>query len=599
MANTTYDSSNIKVMDEIEHIRTNPGMYIGSTEDPTHLIEEVLDNALDECQGGHADIIGVIIDTKENSFCVVDNGRGIPIDNDVPITIATKLFSGGKFKGSKTAYDIASGLHGVGLVAVNALCSKFVIEVVRDSKFAHYTFEKSKFIVKDLKAHSGRKPFSTRITFTPDKKVFENLKPNIERIRSRLLVASVNFENATFVLQVDGVKDVIKITKDEFFNNHVLNENDKDRTPIFKFSVTDAPEKFDVWFAYSFTGTIAPRITSSVNLLPVDGGGTHVNIFQDILKNTIMTKGKKHGANFLPQDTFCGLRAYISMALKEPEFSGQTKYKLDNRRSHLDGLANKLKNAIDKWAIDEDKVLAAIVEHFNSYRKKLNSKKLKSTTAGRRGSTKFTKLRDCINPGGELFIVEGDSAGGSFIECRNPSKHAIFPLRGKIPSVANKKDILKNEEVKELIHTFGTGVEGSFNINNLRYNKIICATDADEDGYHIFCLLTIMLATLVPEIIKQGRFYLGMAPLYAIVEKNEFTPLWSEEELDKARKNNNHIQRYKGLGEMSSWQLKKALIDPKTRNLIKVDYSKNLAELLKLFESAEKKRELLQLNMGI
>lgn len=588
----TYDSSSIKVMDELEHIRLNPGMYIGPTEDPTHLVEELLDNSLDECQAGHASIIAVILDTKTNVCQVLDNGRGMPFDNDIPITLATKLFSGGKFKDAKSAYEISSGLHGVGLTAITALSTSLEIDIFRDNKHAHYSFEKSKFKNKEIKDVS-EKPFSTKVSFIPDKKIFEKLTPNIEKIRNRMLVASVNFEKCTFILQVDGVKEIIKISQEEFFNKHVLNDSDKDTTKIFKFRVENKPEHFEVWFAYSFNGTVMPRFVSSVNNLPVMNGGTHVNMFQEILKNALVAKGKKYGAKFLPQDVFCGLRAYINLAIKEPEFSGQTKYKLDNRKTYLESLVNKLKIVLDKWVSEDEENISKIIEYFNLYRKKFDSKKLKTVNAGKRGSTKFTKLRDCVNTGGELFICEGDSAAGGLIECRDPRLHAIFPLKGKIPSVVNKKDILKNEEVKELIQTLGTGIESEFDINKLRYDKIICTTDADEDGYHIFCLLTILLATLVPEIIKQGKFYIGMTPLYAILEKNDFIPLWTEESLAKARSENKNIGRFKGLGEMSAWQLKKALIDTETRKLVRVDFSENLDYILDLFSSSEKKRELL------
>jgi len=212
----------------------------------------------------------------------------------------------------------------------------------------------------------------------------------------------------------------------------------------------------------------------------------------------------------------------------------------------------------------------------------------------KRASTKFTKLRDCTTSQGELFIVEGDSAGGSFIQCRDPRKHAIFPLKGKIPSVANVKDILKNKEINELIQSLGTGVGPHFDVNKLKYEKVICAADADADGYHIASLLTLVLAVLVPDVIKNGHYYIATTPLYAVTKGKSFVPLWTKEELAKARTKNEPISRFKGLGELSPHQLKVSVIDERTRRLAKVEFSKNMNKMLKLFSDVAEKRKLLE-----
>lgn len=308
MDNKSYDSSHIKVLDELTHIRTNPGMYVGDCATPTHLLEEALDNGLDECFGRHASIVAVGIDTKKHIYCVMDNGRGIPYDNDVPITISTKLFSGAKFKGSKSAYGVAVGLHGVGLVAVNALSKEFSIDIYRD-KHASFVFEDCILKEKKVESISGPKPFSTKIQFVPDKKFFQTLKIDIERIRKRLLIASVELPNVHFVLMVDDSKEVIKLDKDKFFKEMCLSDNDTEKSKVYNFLNKEGSEEFNAMFCYSFSGTTAPKMYSSVNLLPVDNGGTHLNIFAEILREYFTTKAKKTNLKFQPSDCLCGLRA--------------------------------------------------------------------------------------------------------------------------------------------------------------------------------------------------------------------------------------------------------------------------------------------------
>ena len=250
---------------------------------------------------------------------------------------------------------------------------------------------------------------------------------------------------------------------------------------------------------------------------------------------------------------------------------------------------------LDQFAQQSEPMLIEYMQRFQDYRVKLDSKKfVKTNGAGKRASTKFTKLRDCTSRQGELYIVEGDSAGGSIIQSRNPALHAILPLKGKsIPNVTTKKTILANKEVGELVKAVGAGVDSHFNINKMRYQKIICATDADHDGNHIACLVTMVIATLMPEVVKTGRYYIAQTPLFAINEKKAFIPLWNEEELEKARKDGRNITRFKGLGELSPKQLKVCLLDVKTRNLVPIKYSTDMPKLEKLFSSAEEKRKLV------
>ena len=589
----TYSAKDVRVLEEVEHIRLNPGMYIGETATPTHLIEEALDNALDEALAGYAKIIAVTINTKENKLAVLDDGRGIPIEDNTPVTISSKLFSGAKFQDKKTAYEISSGLHGVGLVAVNALSIEYKVEVYRNNQHATYLFREARLKASRVEKHEGTQPFSTKIEFTPDKKFFESLEPNLKRIKQRLTAASAEMPvDISFVLYIDGKKEIFKLSLIDYFKQNCLTGHDE--VEIYPIQVQKGPEKFNVLFTYEQNGQVTPKHMSSVNLLPVTDGGVHLNCFLDQLKEYFSIKGKKLGFEFQINDILVGLRAYFSLNLKEPKFSGQTKDRLINLKSDMEVFTKQMRPQIEKVFEQGDR-LETILGRFQDYRRKLDSKKLvQNGSGGKRASTKFTKLRDCTRRDGELYIVEGDSAGGSIIQTRNAKLHAVLPLRGKsIPNITTKKDILNNKEVQELVMAVGTGVGPHFKLSKLRYSKIICATDADYDGSHIACLVSMCMGILLPEIVKAGHYYIAQTPLYAINEKKTFQPLWSEEELNAARAANRQITRFKGLGELSPHQLKICLLDEATRHFTPVTYSENIDDLVSLFSSAEEKRKLV------
>lgn len=512
-----YSSNSFKTLTDYESIRTNPGMYIGSTLDPTHLIGELLDNALDEALAGFAKIVIVTLDTKNNLYSVVDNGRGIPVEDDIPITISTKLHSGSKFKGFKKSYEVCSGLHGVGLAAVNALSEFYKIEVIRNSVYSIFEFDNFN-LIKKYSVNVNIQPFSTRITFKPDKNIFENLVPNIDRIRERLLVASAHMPESTFALVVDDNKEVIKITGDEYFKSYF---QDEETTNIINFEVKDkkiindipVTEKLSIKLCYSLNGAITPKIISSVNLLPVEEGGTHVKLLKNILKDIFMYYGKKLNKNFDSQDIFCGLRSYLDLYLVEPEFGGQIKGQLINRKSYLENLFNKLQLILKSYFNKNQDDLLLILNKFEEYRANFNTKKVQSNSPKK---LKNTKLKDCKRRDGELFIVEGDSAAGSLIQCRNSEIHAIMPLKGKPPTIdlkKKKKSLLENEEIKEIISALGTGIGSNFDISKLRYSKIILCSDSDPDGNHINCLLMSDIRYLLPELVKQGFLYICQTPL--------------------------------------------------------------------------------------
>lgn len=585
----SYDSKDVRVLGEIENIRLNPGMYIGHTEHPTHLMEECLDNALDEMFAGSGTEIDLYIDPEANEWMCSDNARGIPIDGDIPELICTKLFSGSKFQDEKSAYGISSGLHGVGLVAVNALSDYMYVEIYRDGKHAEYTFKDSKLVDKQITKHKGEKPFSTLICFYPSKKIFNNVEPDFERLRKRLELASIRFPDSIFKL--NGEK--INISLDEYFKKQCLDKSDKETTDNIIIEVKNGNEELLIDLCYSLTGKLMPKFQSSVNLIDVEGG-THIDKIQRSLMGTFSKHIKKY--EFKLQDCFIGLRCYIQIMLNKPQFSGQSKDRLSVTKESLSKLFALFEKELKKYFLDRPDYLDERLEAFKDYRLRMSSKKLK-VNRRKRSSTKLTKLRDCRDrEGAELYITEGESAAGSLINCRDNKIHAILPLKGKIKNIAKHKEILKNKEIQEIIQAIGTGLPPDFDIKYIRYDKIIVLADADPNGKHIVVLVLAALAGLVPEVINQGYVYVCETPLYAINDGKEFTPIWTEKELEKYRKTNKRITRFKGLGEFNPEQLKTFTVDKKNRKLIKIEESKDMKYIMSLLEDRDKKRELLNSN---
>jgi len=347
----SYGAKDVRVLEEVEHIRLNPGMYIGDTTNPVHLVEESLDNALDEALAGHAKIVAVIIDTKEHRYSVLDNGRGIPLENNTPVTISSKLFSGAKFQDKKTAYEISSGLHGVGLVAVNALSKYYNIEIYRNGKHGVFEFENAKLKRSFTRASKLEEfPFSTKIEFIPDEKYFETLMPDLDRIRNRLTTASAEMSNdIMFVLKIDDEQEVFNLSLTDHFAMNCLTTKDSS-IAVHHLSSLKKPEKFEILFTYEKGGPVSPKIISSINLLPVSQGGTHVTAFYDLLKEFFAAKAKKYGFRFQPNDCLYRLRAYFMLSLKEPKFSGQTKDMLINRKTYMDKFIKEFKTQLEEFA---------------------------------------------------------------------------------------------------------------------------------------------------------------------------------------------------------------------------------------------------------
>lgn len=565
------------ILKEHEHIRINPEMYIGSVATPLKLLEEVLDNALDEALSGAADEIRIEIDG--DNISVSDNGRGIPIEKDIPILISTKLFTGAKFKQLKNSdiYRFSVGLHGVGLVCVNALSKYYSMHIIRENKEAVFEFEDFQLKKKEIKKFRGKNSsFSTKIIFTP-MGIFENRlgESDIHKIRKRLKIASVSLPDCKFYLKVNGEEEeIFRVSREDFIRETLLlGENELNFRTFLDLG--------DVQIFFSFSPSNTIRVSSSVNLLPVERG-THIKVVLDALKRNFTKFAKKHGIEIEPVDVLNGLRLFIFLKIENPAYSSQSKLILTNRRTDFDNIINGVRlNKIISTREREGELKSVLLSIAERKNRAVNINILKR----KRLSKKITNLRDCLAPDGELFIVEGRSAAGGLLQIRDPNKHAIFPLRGKIPNICKTKKI--SGEVSQLLSIL-------YDENGkLRYDKIIITVDADADGKHIGALLIMMFAIHAPSVIKEGRLFLASTPLYAVVEKGEFIPLWSvnQKELSKIVKKH-RIMRFKGLGELNPEQLKKCVIDSQ-RRLTQVTFQENIENLVSLFENAETKRELL------
>jgi len=600
-----YDHNSITVLSELQHIRQNPGMYIGETERPNHLLFEVLDNSLDEANAKHASLIGVFVDQKEHICTISDNGRGIPITGDVINTIATKLFSGGKFsKGQEgAAYGIAAGLHGIGLVAVTALSDWVEFIVYRDDKKVNYRFENAKLVNKStVDSPSDKRPFATQVSFKPGKKYFEKLEFDITPVRERLRIASVSIPHLKLILMEDDKKEVIHYDMVKYFNEVLMDGETKNITPMLSISNKIKDEEITVKFAWDMNGGSPAKQHGCVNLLSVNQG-THINMVYTLFRDLFVQYAKKEKLSFQPQDCFVGFRAFTMISLYTPEYTSQTKEKLSTSKAKLDTLFNGMDKKLEQVLETNQELKNQLLSFFESYRKSLSTNK--SIIKGGKEVSRFnqvidSKLKDCTTHNvdqSELFITEGSSAAGGLVQCRNTKYHAILALKGKIPNMAGgKKDFLKNKEVVEICNALGTGIEPNFDLEHIRYGKVVFATDADADGAHITTLLMVLFLKLVPGLIQPGvTVYRAIMPLYGAIKAGKFYPFYNDQELETFKKDNENIkvQRYKGLGEMNPDQLKVCLLDKETRRLEKIEYPDDPEEIWKIMTDAESKRGLI------
>ena len=586
----SYGAESIRVLEGLEGVRRRPAMYIGSTakDGLHHMVYEVVDNSVDEALAGQCDLIKVTLN-KDGSATIEDNGRGIPVDKHPQFKIPavqvalTKLHAGGKF--DKKSYAISGGLHGVGVSCVNALSKKLIIEIKREGKVyqQEYSRGEAKTKLKVVGKVSDNKT-GTKITFWPDPEIFSVLDFDYKVLETRF--KEIAFLNAGLKIKI---KDEIKEKEQEFYAAGGLMEFVKwiNRTkdvlhpkPVY---FKRAMENTVIEVAVQYNGGYQENIFGFVNTINTVEGGTHVSGYKTALTRVINDYAKK--TNMLKNGSLTGddVREWnttvISIKIPDPQFEGQTKTKLGN--SEIKGQVDSIVSAALSEFFEENPSIAKRItsKALDSAKARLAAKKAKELV---RRKNAFGigglpgKLADCSRKKSdetELYIVEGNSAGGSAKQARNKEIQAILPLRGKILNVekSNPARALSSEEIANLITAIGTGVGESFDYNKLRYSKIILMADADVDGEHITTLLLTFFFRFLPQLIENGNLYIAMPPLYRVRKKKDHY-VYTEEQLKKITEklNTDNVTRFKGLGEMSSQQLWETTMNPKTRMIKKV-----------------------------
>ncbi len=593
-----YTASSIKALEGLEAVRKRPAMYIGSidTRGLHHLVYEIVDNAIDEALAGFCTRIDVAIN-KDNSVTIIDNGRGIPIDMHPKFkmsalqVVMTKLHAGGKF--DKNTYKVSGGLHGVGLSVVNALSKRVDVEIYREGKkfsqqyaFGNPTTElKTEPLAKDQEKITG-----TQVTFWPDDTIFETLIFSYDILASRL--RELAFLNKVIVITLTDKRE--EKEKSHLFQYPqgiksfvaFLNENKRQIHEVIYFE--KEKEGFHLEIAMAYNEGYQENVFSFANNINTVEGGTHLIGFKSALTKSLNKYAEDRKLNkdvdkLSSEDVREGLSAVISIKLAQPQFEGQTKTKLGN--SEVKGIVESLVGAGLTAFLEENPTAARIVIEKSMIAAKAREAAKKARDLTRRksaldGHSLPGKLADCSNQDPklcELFLVEGDSAGGSAKNGRNRDIQAILPLRGKILNVekARLHKIFANNEITTMILAFGCGIKEEFNIQKLRYHKIVIMTDADVDGSHISCLLLTFFYRYLPELITAGHVYLAQPPLYKLAKGKDVRYVYSDAEKDQAVKEMGEpdkivIQRYKGLGEMNPTQLWETTMDPATRTLKRV-----------------------------
>jgi len=597
---TSYDAKDITVLEGLSAVRKRPSMYIGSTgtKGLHHLIYEVIDNSIDEAMAGFCESILVVLN-KDGSVTVVDDGRGIPVKkiekyNKPAVEIVlTKLHAGGKFGGH--GYKVSGGLHGVGISVVNALSEKLKVEIRRDSYIYIQEYVRGN-PTGPLKKGNKTKSHGTAITFFPDTEVFEDLNYKYEILSSRMKEMAYLNKGLKIILQ-DAREEIEKKEKHQYeggiidFVNYLCEKKD----PLHKaIPIANQNKGHEVEIAMRYTAGYSESIFSFANNINPTEGGTHLSGFRGALTRTINDYArnnnilKEKDENLLGEDVREGLTAIISVKLKDPQFEGQTKTKLGN--SEMKGFVESTVNfKLAEYMGENPSVAKVIVNRCIDAASARNAAK-KARDLTRKtlllGSGSLPgKLADCsINDPkfSEIYLVEGDSAGGSAKQARDRRFQAILPLRGKILNVekARLNRILSSNEIQAMITAFGAGIGEDFGLDNVRYHKIIIMTDADVDGSHIRTLILTFLYRYMPKLIEAGYVYIAQPPLYQVKSGKEVDYAYTEKELDNLKKKYQgkkiNVQQYKGLGEMDPEQLWDTTMNPETRTLLKVEIEDTL-----------------------
>ena len=626
---TEYGADQIQILEGLEAVRKRPGMYIGSTSvrGLHHLVYEIVDNAVDEALAGFCDTIYVKIN-KGNTITVIDNGRGIPVGinhkagKPAVEVVFTVLHAGGKFGGG--GYKVSGGLHGVGASVVNALSEWLEVTIYKDGKVYNQRYERGK-VMYPLKVTGECSPgkTGTMVTFKPDATIFEETIYDYDTLKQRLRETAFLTKNIKIVLQDERGEE----TRERVFHyeggiKEFVQYLNKSKEALYPEIVYCEGTKDDVYVevAMQHNDSYTENCFGFVNNITTPEGGTHVagfrnaltKTFNDYARNNKLLKDSEQ--NLSGEDIREGLTAIISVKIGEPQFEGQTKQKLGN--SEARGAVDSIVSEQLTYFLEQNPQVAKIILEKSIMAQRAREAARKARDLTRRktaldGMSLPGKLADCTdkNPENcEIYIVEGDSAGGSAKSARSRATQAILPLRGKILNVekARLDKIYGNAEIKAMITAFGTGIHEDFDISKLRYNKIIIMTDADVDGAHISTLLLTFLYRFMPDLIKEGHVYLAPPPLYKLEKNKKVWNAYSDEELNQilsevGRDNNNKIQRYKGLGEMDAEQLWETTMDPEKRVLRRVTLEEGDSDIDVVFttlmgDKVEPRREFIEEN---
>ena len=592
-----YGADNIQILEGLEAVRKRPGMYIGSTSSRGlhHLVYEIVDNSVDEALAGYCTEIRVFIN-EDNSITVIDNGRGIPVGINhkagIPAVevVFTILHAGGKFGGG--GYKVSGGLHGVGASVVNALSNWLEVQIYNEGKIYQQRYEKG-HVCYPLKVvgECDKEKTGTKVTFLPDDTIFEDTVYDHDILKQRLREMAFLTKNLKIVLTDKREENYEKVFHYEGGIKEFVKYLNSSKTPLYEDVLYFEGKKDGVYVevAMQHNDSYNESAFSFVNNINTPEGGTHLagyrnaltKTFNDYARNNKLLKDSE--ANLSGEDIREGLTAIVSIKIEDPQFEGQTKQKLGN--SEARGAVDSVVSEQLTYYLEQNPAVAKIICEKSIMAQRARDAARKARDLTRRktalGDTALPgKLADCSdkNPKNcEIYIVEGDSAGGSAKTARDRATQAILPLRGKILNVekARLDRIYGNAEIKAMITAFGTGIHEDFDISKLRYHKIIIMTDADVDGAHIATLMLTFIYRFMPELIKQGYVYLAQPPLYKLEKNKKIWYAYSDEELDKilnevGRDQNNRIQRYKGLGEMDAEQLWETTMDPERRVLLKV-----------------------------
>ena len=628
-SNAEYGADQIQILEGLEAVRKRPGMYIGSTSSRGlhHLVYEIVDNAVDEALAGYCDTIQVTIN-KDNSVTVIDNGRGIPVGINhkagIPAVevVFTILHAGGKFGGG--GYKVSGGLHGVGASVVNALSTHLEVTIYHEGKIYRQRYERGKVVYK-LKVIGECEPekTGTMVTFMSDAEIFEETEFDFNVLKQRLREMAFLTKNIKIVLRDERPEEPVeKIFHYEGGIKEFVTYLNKGKTPLYPDIIYCEGMKDDIYVevAMQHNDGYTEGSYSFVNNITTPEGGTHLTGFKNALTKTFnsyarLNKLIKDTETLSGDDIREGLTVIVSIKIEDPQFEGQTKQKLGNSEAR-GAVDNIVSEQLMIYLEQHPQVAKMILEKsIMAQRAREAARKARDLTRRKsalEGMSLPGKLADCSDKDPkncEIYIVEGDSAGGSAKTARSRATQAILPLRGKILNVekARLDRIYANAEIKAMITAFGTGIHEDFDISKLRYDKIIIMTDADVDGAHISTLLLTFLYRFMPDLIKEGHVYLAQPPLYKLEKNKKVWYAYSDEQLaaileEVGRDQNNKIQRYKGLGEMDAEQLWETTMDPEKRVLRRVVMdNENSSELDVTFttlmgDQVEPRREFIEEN---